>query len=53
MYFLELINTDGRNLRVDPEATTIETEHTSLGNFPDGPVVRTPRFHCLGHRFSP
>ena len=21
--------------------------------FPDGPVVRTPRFHCSGHRFDP
>ena len=22
-------------------------------DFPDGPVVKTPCFHCLGHRFNP
>ena len=23
-----------------------------LREFPGGPVVRTPRFHCRGHRFE-
>ena len=22
-------------------------------NFPGGPVVKTPHFHCRGHRFNP
>ena len=22
------------------------------GDLPGGPVVRTPRFHCRGHRFN-
>ena len=22
-------------------------------DFPGGPVVKTPRFHCRGHRFNP
>ena len=24
-----------------------------MGEFPGGPVVRTPRFHCRGHGFDP
>ena len=24
-----------------------------LGEFPGGPVVRTPTFHCRGHWFDP
>ena len=24
-----------------------------LGEFPGGPVIRTPHFHCRGHRFNP
>ena len=22
-------------------------------DFPGGPVIKTPRFHCRGHRFDP
>ena len=24
-----------------------------MREFPGGPVVRTPHFHCRGHRFNP
>ena len=26
---------------------------TNLRDFPGGPVVKTPCFHCKGHRFDP
>ena len=26
---------------------------SDLGDFPGGPVVKTPCFHCLGHGFDP
>ena len=25
----------------------------ALGDFPGGPEVKTPRFHCRGHGFDP
>ena len=31
----------------------IALKNDLLRKFPGGPIVRTPCFHCQGHRFSP
>ena len=35
------------------EDLTFEVKRNSLRNFPGGPVVKTPCFHCRGQGFDP
>ena len=32
---------------------TFALQKTPLGDFPGGPVVKTPHFHCTGRGFDP
>ena len=31
----------------------VQTTMYKIRDFPGGPLVRTPRSHCRGHRFDP
>ena len=42
----ELLETNSQQLQK-------RTDENHLGDFPGGPVVKTPHFHCRGHRFNP
>ena len=33
--------------------TEVTRKKTECGDFPGGPVVKTPQFHCRGHGFDP
>ena len=36
-----------------PGTWVVRGQKRGCGDFPGPPVVRTPPFHCRGHRFSP
>ena len=42
----ELLETNSQQLQKG-------TDENHLGDFPGGPVVKTPHFQCRGHRFNP
>ena len=38
---------------VEHEFNVNQSKMYTLGDFPSGPVVKTPSFHCRGCRFDP
>ena len=44
---------DSREKRVFYLLSTLDVQNKAFGDFPGGPVVRTPCFHCCGHGFDP
>ena len=46
-------NYKGRHTPEDPGGVAAMAQEITSRDFPGGPVVKSPRFYCRGHRFDP